>query len=230
MSAETNDKIYLHRTTEEAIAMKRKLYAALCMFAAASMTTACGTSFEADESTVYITKDGNVIGADIEDFNEDYYDEEELKAYITESIESYVESNGDGSLELEKFQTGSSEEDGVTAQLYLNYATYIDYALFNDVTMFAGTAEQARQEGYTFDGQSFRKVEEGSLAGSMDVQKLLEEEGVRVVVIGEETLVRVDGEIQCVSDGNTEVSGKNTVRVHYDMEDENAQPAYILYK
>ena len=64
--------------------MRRKLYAVLCMFAAAGMVTACGTSFEADESTVYITKDGNVIGADIEDFNEDYYDEEELKAYITE--------------------------------------------------------------------------------------------------------------------------------------------------
>ena len=42
--------------------MKRKLYAALGIFAAASITTACGASFEADESTVYITKQGNVIG------------------------------------------------------------------------------------------------------------------------------------------------------------------------
>lgn len=209
--------------------MRRKLYAALCMFAAAGMVTACGTSFEADESTVYITKDGNVIGADIEDFNEDYYDEEELKAYITESIESYVESNGDGSLELEKFQT-ASEEDGVTAQLYLNYATYIDYALFNDVTMFAGTVEQAKEEGYTFDDQSFQKVEEGSQTGSMEVQELLEDEEIKVVIIGQETVVRVDGKIQCVSDGNTEVSGKNTVRVHYDVEDTQAQPAYIFYK
>ena len=210
--------------------MSRKLYAALCLSAAAGMITACGTSFEADESTVYITKDGNVIGADIEDFNEEYYDEEELKAYITESIESYVESNGDGSLELQKFQTESSEEDGVTAQLYLNYATYIDYALFNDVTMFAGTVEQAQQEGYTFDGQSFQKVEEGSQTGSMEVQELLEDEEIKVVVIGEETVVQVDGEIQCVSEGNTEVSGKNMVRVHYDVEDAKAQPAYILYK
>ena len=79
--------------------MRQKLYAMLLIFAAASMTTSCGTSFEADESTVYITKEGNVIGADIEDFNEDYYDEEELKAYVTESIESYVESNGNGSLD-----------------------------------------------------------------------------------------------------------------------------------
>lgn len=209
--------------------MKRKLYAALGIFAAASITTACGASFEADESTVYITKQGNVIGADIEDFNEDYYDEEELKAYITESIESYVESNGNGSLEMDKFETKSSEEDGVTAQLYLNYATYIDYALFNDVTLFAGTVEQARQEGYQFD-QDFVKVEDGAPAGSVDVQELLAEEEIRVVVIGEETAVRIDGEIVCVSDGNADVTGKNTVQAHFDVEDAQAQPVYILYK
>lgn len=209
--------------------MRRKLYAVLCVIAAASMTTACGASFEADESTVYITKQGNVIGADIEDFNEDYYDEDELKAYITESIESYVESNGDGSLELDRFLTKSSEEDGITAQLYLNYATYIDYALFNDVTLFAGTVEQAQQEGYTFD-QEFVKVEDGAPAGSMDVQELLEDEEIRVVVIGEETAVRIDGEIVCISDGNVDVTGKNTMQAHYDVEDVQAQPAYILYK
>ncbi len=209
--------------------MKRKLYAALGIFAAASITTACGASFEADESTVYITKQGNVIGANIEDFNEDYYDEEELEAYIADSIESYVESNGNGSLELDRFETASSEEDGVTAQLYLNYATYIDYALFNDVTLFAGTVEQAQQEGYTFD-QDFVKVEDGAAAGGMDVQELLSEQGVQVVVIGEEIAVRVDGEILCVSDSNAEITGKNTVQVHYDVEDAQAQPAYILYK
>lgn len=209
--------------------MRRKLYATLLIFAAAGMTTSCGTSFEADESTVYITKDGNVIGADIEDFNKEYYDEEELKAYITESIENYVESNGDGSLELRKFQTESSEEDGVTAQLYLDYATYIDYALFNDVTFFAGTVSEAQQEEYAFDG-NFLKVEEGAAAGSMDIEELLKDEKIKVVIIADETVVQVDGDIRCVSEGNTEVSGKNTVRVHYDVEDTEAQPAYIFYK
>lgn len=209
--------------------MRRKLYAMLLIFAVASMTTSCGTSFEADESTVYITKEGNVIGADIEDFNEEYYDEEELEAYITESIEDYVASNGDGSLELDRFQIESSKEDGVTAQLYLNYATYIDYALFNDVTMFAGTVSEARSEGYPFD-QAFKMAAEGEASGSTSAEELLEDEQIRVIVIGDETVVKVDGEIQAVSDGNAEVTGKNTARVHYDVEDEQAQPAYILYK
>lgn len=209
--------------------MKRKLCAVLCLAVAASITAGCGASFEADESTVYITKQGNVIGADIEDFNEEYYDEEELQQYITDSIQGYVEANGDGSLELDRFETESSEKDGVTAHLYLNYATYIDYALFNDVTMFAGTVEQARQEGYTFD-QSFQKAEDGALTGTADVQEALGDENTKVVVIGEETAVRVDGEILYVSDGNADLTGKNTVQAHYDIENEDAQPVYILYK
>ena len=95
--------------------------------------------------------------------------------------------------------------------------------------MFAGTVSDAQQEGYAFD-QEFQKVEEGSAAGSMDIKELLEDEKMKVVIIGDETVVRVDGEIQCISIGNAEAAGEHTVRVHYDMEDEKAQPAYILYK
>lgn len=210
------------------MAMKRKLYAALCIFASASIITACGTSFEADESTVYVTKQGNIIGADIEDFNEEYYDEEELRAYITESVENYVASNGDGSIELEKFETESSD-DGIMANLYLNYATFIDYALFNDVTFFAGTISQAGEEGYEFN-QEFAAVEDGSLKESVDAQSLLEDEEMKAVIIGEETAVKIDGTIQAVSDGSVEVLGKNLVRVKYDRENPDAQPGCILYK
>lgn len=209
--------------------MRRKLYTALCVFAAAGMITACGNSFEAAESTVYVTKQGTVIGADIEDFNEDYYNEEELKDYITESVESYVASNGDGSVELDRFQTKTSDDGQVIAQLYLNYATYIDYALFNDITFYAETVAQAQVDSYTFD-QSFQKVEDGAVTGSAQAQDFLDEEEIKVVIVGDETVVKVDGEVQYVSEGNTEVVDEDTVKVHYDVEDPDAQPAYIIYK
>ena len=48
-------------------------------------------------------------------------------------------SNGDGSIELEKFETESSD-DGIMANLYLNYATFIDYALFNDCLLYTSDA------------------------------------------------------------------------------------------
>lgn len=209
--------------------MKQKLYTALCVLAAAGTISACGSSFKAAESTVYITKKGTVIGADLEDFNEDYYDEEELKTYITESVEGYVASNGDGSVEVDRFQIEPSDEAGSTAQLYLNYASYIDYAQFNDVALYAGDLAQAQAEGYAFD-QAFLKVEDGSPAGSADAQDFIETEGLKIVVIGDNTLVKVDGTVVYVSDGNAEPTGKDTVRVSYDVEDPQAQPAYIIYQ
>ena len=207
--------------------MKRKLYTALWICAAAGMITACGSSFKAAESTVYITDEGTVTGADIEDFSEDYYDEEELENYITESVDRYVAANGDGSVELDSFKIVSSENGQTTAQLYLNYATYIDYAQFKDVTLFAGTISQAQAENHAFD-QGFVKVEDGSPAGSAAAKDFLDSEELKVVVIGEKTLVRVDGTIAYVSDGNVELTGKNTARVTYDLEDPDAQPAYII--
>lgn len=209
--------------------MRRKLYAALCVFAAASTITACGTSFKAEESTVYVTKQGTVIGADIEDFNEDYYDEEELKNYITESVENYVASNGDGSVELKSFETVSSDEHGITAQLYLNYTSYIDFALFNDLTFFAGTVEEARAEGYAFD-QEFQSVEDGSLTGTASADDFAGDEELKVVIIGDEINVKIDGTILYVSDGNAEPSGEDQAKTHYNLEDPQAQPAYIIYK
>ena len=174
-------------------------------------------------------RSGTVIGADIEDFNEDYYDEEELKNYITESVDNYVASNGDGSVELKSFQTVSSDENGITAQLYLNYTSYIDYALFNDITFFAGSVQQAQAEGYEFD-QKFQSVEDGSLTGEAGADDFLSDEELKVVIIGEETNVKIDGTILYLSSGNAEPAGRDEAQVHYDIEDPQAQPVYIIYK
>ena len=46
---------------------------------------------------------------------------------------------------------------------------------------------------------------------------------------GQQTQVQVDGTILFVSE-NASVTGKNTADVTYDILDEEAQPAYIVYK
>ncbi len=207
--------------------MKRKLFTMLCVLAAGTVT-ACGASFQVSDSTVYITKKGTVIGAAIEDFNEEYYDEKELETYISESVDTYVASNGDGSVELDRFQTKSGEE-GTEAQLYLNYASYIDYAQFNDVVLFAGTLEKALEEGYTFD-HKFQKAQEGKLAGSLEAQEFLEEEGLKAIIIGEQIRVKIDGKVRYVSDSGAKLLAEDVVGVQYDREDENAQPTCIIYE
>lgn len=208
--------------------MNRKLYAALLPVLAAGIFAACGQPFQASVSTVYITEKGGVIGADIEDFNEKYYDEEELKNYITESVDSYVASNGDGSVELESFEVSSSKKKGSIAKLYLNYASYIDYAQFHGVTFYAGSVSEAKERGYDFSPK-FQKVEGGKLAGDADAQEVMEK-GANVVVIGEGIDVKVDGEIQYISDSNVELKGKVTVSVSFDVDKPDAELAYIIYK
>ena len=54
-------------------------------------------------------------------------------------------------------------------------------------------------------------------------------EGNKIVIIGQQTQVKVDGTILFVS-ANASVTGKNTADVSYDILDEEAQPAYIVYK
>jgi len=191
--------------------------------------SACGSSFKAAENAVYVTKHGSVIGASIEDFNEDYYDEEELKAYITESVEDYVSLNGDDSVTLDSFEVEEKGEDGRQAALYLKYDSYIDYAQFNGVTMYAGTIADARAAGYDLDGK-FKKAEEGQVKGDAPAEDVLADEDANVVILGQEISFQVDGKILFVSDGNVELTGKNTAKLHYDIEDAGAKPACLIYK
>lgn len=209
--------------------MKRRLYLALCMLTLSGILSACGSSFKAAEDAVYVTKDGSVIGASIEDFNEDYYDEEELKDYITESVEDYVSKNGDDSVTLDSFEVEENGEDGRQAALYLKYDSYIDYAQFNGVTMYAGTVAEAREAGYDFDGK-FKKAEEGQIQGDATAEDILADEDANVVFLGQEISFQVDGKILFVSDGNVELTGKNTAKIQYDREDADAKLACLIYK
>ena len=208
--------------------MKRKICLMLCGSAAILSACALNTEFKAEEDTVYLKKDGTVLEASIEDFNESYYDEEELKEYIEQSVSSYVQDNGDGSVLLDEFELTDKEKEGKLVKLYLEYSSYIDYAQFNNVEFFDGTVSDA-QKTYSFD-RNFLKVEKGKAKGAADVNDILSDYSNRVLVIGENTFVRLDGEILYISDGDVEITGKNTVKVTYDPDAAKVQPAYLVYK
>ena len=211
------------------IKMIKALKAAVCLVLVMGGLIACGkTEFEADEDTVYVTKSGVVKGASIGAFDAAYYDEVELKDYITQTIVDYVENNGDGTIAMNKFMIGE-EEAGKKAKLYLDYESGYDYEKFNEVTFFAGTVLEAQAAEYAFD-EAFRSVEDGEIKAAADAKEVMEQTEYKAVVIGQEINVRVDGKIMYVSDGNVEVTGKNTAKAHYDLEAESPQLCYIIYK
>ncbi|MCI7130199.1 MAG: hypothetical protein MSA09_06535 [Lachnospiraceae bacterium] len=195
--------------------MRKAVQFGLLSVLTVTLLAGCGADFSADKDTVYVQKKGTVKGANIADFDKDYYDEAELSDFITDTVDTYVAKAGDGTVVIEDYGV----ENGI-AHLYLDYAGAEDYAQFNGVEFYAGTVLDAKANGYDIPN-AFTAV--------TDKETTWDAEGNKIVIVGQQTQVQVDGTILFVSD-NASVTGKNTADVTYDILDEDAQPAYIVYK
>lgn len=195
--------------------MKKLLQIGLLGAMALTLLTGCGAEFSADKDTIYVQKKGTIMGANVADFDKEYYNETELSDFITKTVDTYVAKSGDGTIAIEEFAV----ENGV-AHVYLSYAGYEDYADFNGVEFYAGTVLDAKANGYDIPN-AFTAV--------TDKETTWDAENNKVVIVGQQAQVQVDGTILFVS-SNAAVTGKNTADVTYDLLDEEAQPAYIVYK
>ena len=195
--------------------MRKAVQIGLLSALTVTLLTGCGADFSADKDTVYIQKKGTIKGANVADFDKEYYDETEISDFIKDTVDTSVEQAGEGTVEIQEFAVS----DGV-AHVYLNYAGAEDYAQFNGVKFYEGTVLDAKAEGYEIP-DAFTSV--------TDDETTWDAEGNKIVIIGQQTQVKVDGTILFVS-ANASVTGKNTADVSYDILDEEAQPAYIVYK
>jgi hypothetical protein len=175
----------------------------------------CGSEFSADKDTVYVPKKGTIKGVSVADFDKDYYDESELSDFISDTVDTYVAKAGEGTVEVQDFAVENQK-----AHLYLNYASAEDYADFNGVEFFAGTVLEARAAGYELPDDLTAVTDKDIAADDADN---------KIVIIGQQTSVRIDGTILYVS-GNASATAGNEADVTYDLLDETAQPAYIIYK
>lgn len=183
--------------------------------AALALLTGCGKEFSADVDTVYVEKKGGIKGANVATFDKDYYSESELSDFINDAVNTYVAKEGDGTVAIADFGV----TDGI-AHVYLDYAGYEDYAQFNGVEFFAGTVLEAQAAGYEVPGD---------LKSVTEKETQMDETKNKLVIVGQQTTVRVDGEILFVSD-NVTVNDKNSATVAFDLLDENATCGYVVYK
>ena len=195
--------------------MRKTVQIGLLSVLAVTLLTGCGAEFSADQDTIYVQKKGTVKGANVADFDKDYYDETELSDFITDAVNTYVSKAGEGTVEIQEFAV-----DNGVAHVYLDYAGAEDYADFNGVEFYAGTVLDAKADGHDIP-DAFTAV--------TDKETTWDAEGNKIVIVGQQTQVQVDGTILFVS-ANATVTGKNTAEVTYDILDEEAQPAYIVYK
>ncbi len=207
--------------------MKKNLGRILVVAFGLTILTGCIGGLKVENNTVYVQKNGKITGASVESFDKDYYNAEELEAFVEERVSDYTTEYGEKTVKINKF----SVEEGI-ARLNIKYAGYEDYARFNGVEIFAGTIPQAMAAGYDFK-DTFLEVEDGVLAGEVDAEEVLEDSDCRVVILNEKVNVKVDGEIQYTSADYTSLAAEDTVAIVLPedaMDGEELALTYIIYK
>lgn len=197
--------------------MRRGRFLAVLLCTCCLLTGCSG--FSPEISGIKIDKKGRVTEVVRENFNQSYYSEDELKAQLTNEVEAYNSQAGDKAVKSK----GLKVKNGV-AELTMNYATFQDYASFNQVDFYVGDVIGAIQAGYMFEG-SFRTVSGGKVNEESAVwgSEIIGGKNYNAVIVKGPLLVEVPGSIVYVSE-NVKVTDKSTVVV------DEASRAYILYE
>ena len=115
--------------------------------AASVLLSGCEKLKDVTSTSVYVSKNGVVTEAIVEDYSkDDDYTEDELKVFVEDDIKKFTEERGDAdSVKLEKCQI---KEDKV--EIRMEYGDYQSYADYHGAEFFAGTLDEAEEAGYDF--------------------------------------------------------------------------------
>lgn len=179
--------------------MKKTGMLVLCLILIFGVT-GCGSTFDTEESAVYVKGNGTVLEASIEEFSADYYDEKELESFIDDSISAYEADHEKGSVKKVKLEVKDE-----TATLFLKYKSGEDFAAFHGEEFFAGTVAEAMAAGYTLDGTYISADDTATAVTSSEL-----EGNLKTVIMKERMGVKVKGTI-CYVSNNVWVESKDTV-------------------
>ena len=185
------------------------------MAAMLCLLSACGKETDVDTNTVIIEKKGQITEAIVEDFEQPYYDQEELKREIEDKISQFNTQSGDGkeAVELEKFEL----EDKVI-RVNITFPDSDAYTSFNEKQLCAGKVADVYARGYSFPQM---KSVDGSQISEADVLELGDK---NAVLLEEQQQVKVHGKITHISDGISLVDEKTAVNLN------EGQTGCIIYE
>lgn len=186
--------------------MKKFSSMVLAVLLCVGMFTGCGTSYKADESTVFVLKDGKIVSTDVETFDEKAYDKDGLKDYVKKTINDYNEKNGKKNIALKNLNVNDKK-----AALTISYDSADDYEKFNDIELYTGSIAEALAAGYSFEGD-FASVAGGKIK-ACENSAFLDDSSYKVVVIKGNTNVKVKGTIAYVSTANTRYVDAQTIEI-----------------
>lgn len=198
--------------------MKRKT---VCLFgivflAAGLCMGGCGE--EREENCLTMKEDGAISQRIVEDFAEDNYDLEELRAMTEDEIDAYCQGDEEGSVEL----TQLKEDDGKLTMV-IDYQSLEAYNEFNGTDWFSGTIKEALklEDKDYFSGETFLAAKDSS---KVETDQVLKDDSLSVMVFEEAVLYEVDKKILYYSE-NVELVSDKCAR----LKDSEKGPGYLIY-
>ena len=160
--------------------------------------------YDSNTSVIFILEDGQIVTNDVVMFDTSKYSQDELNAFIEETIDTYNKEHGEDSVVQESF-----EIDNNVASLILTYKDAATYTDFSGTEMYVGTISDAVAKGYKFEGQFASIVDGRAVACSID--KFYGQSELKVAIVKANTKISVEGEILYVSTENVAQFGENWI-------------------
>ena len=167
-----------------------------------------------DANTIEFLKSGSLRETSVEEYSEEYYDLEELRNLIMDSVNSYNEEN-ENAINIDLYDV-----KGRTVRLVMTYRDTAAYEAFNTQPLFAGSVEGYGRE-IPAEVVFYEKGEDQALKETGEKPDL---SGMTLYVVTEPVDVITDGQIEYVS-GDVELTGPSSCHTGESISEKN--PAYI---
>ena len=197
-----------------------------CCIGMCMLMAACGTKLDVQENTIALQRNGKILEAAVETFDQSYYKEDELNSYIQNAVDDYTAEHGKKSVSVTE-----SKVEEKKAYLTLQYENAETFQDFSGIECFSGSIVEAQSAGYDFE-QDFYPVTDGK-ADKKTVRgsSLLEDDDLKVLIVKENSDLIVPGKIAYVSTEGTEVTSEKQVNVTQKQRDtDESVLVYVLYR
>lgn len=206
--------------------MRKRMVALSCCIGMCMLMAACGTKLDVQENTIALQRNGKILEAAVETFDQSYYKEDELNSYIQNAVDDYTAEHGKKSMSVTE-----SKVEEKKAYLTLQYENAETFQDFSGIECFSGSIVEAQSAGYDFE-QDFYPVTDGK-ADKKTVRgsSLLEDDDLKVLIVKENSDLIVPGKIAYVSTEGTEVTSEKQVNVTQKQQDtDESVLVYVLYR
>lgn len=206
--------------------MKKRMAALGCCIGMSMLLGACGAKLDVQENTIALQRNGKILEAAVESFDQSYYDQEELDTYVQNAVDDYTAEHGKKSVSV----TDSKVEEK-KAYLTLQYESAETFSDFTGIECFSGSIVEAQSAGYDFDLDFYPVTDGKADTKTVKGSTLLDDDDLKVLIVKENSDLIVPGKIAYVSTEGTEVTSEKQVNVTQKEQDtDEAVLVYVLYK